>query len=79
EARVLDGFQYFTSVMRPKSRGRVSLRSADPKAAPKIEIGFLTEDADLNEMIEGVKKTREIIRQKSWDPLRGREVTPSAD
>ncbi len=79
EARVLDGFQYFTSVMRPKSRGKVSLRSANPKDTPKIEIGFLTQDADLKEMIEGVRKTREIIRQKSWDPLRGREVTPSSE
>jgi choline dehydrogenase len=79
EARVLDGFQYFTSVMRPKSRGKVSLRSGNPKDHPRIRIGFLTEDADLKEMIEGVRKTREIIRQKSWDSLRGREVTPSAD
>lgn len=79
EARVLDGFQYFTSVMRPKSRGRISLKSADPKGHPRIQIGFLTEDVDLKEMIEGVRKTREMIRQKSWDSLRGREVTPSAE
>ena len=79
EARVLDGFQYFTSVMRPKSRGRVSLRSANPMDSPRIQIGFLTEDVDLKEMMEGVRKTREIIRQKSWDHLRGREVTPGSD
>ncbi len=79
EARVLDGFQYFTSVMRPKSRGRISLKSANPKDHPRIQIGFLTEDVDVKEMIEGVRKTREMIRQKSWDSLRGREVTPSAD
>ncbi len=30
EARVQNGFQYFTSVMRPESRGSVSLKSADP-------------------------------------------------
>nr|WP_281357819.1 hypothetical protein [Rhizobium oryzihabitans] len=39
----------------------------------------MTEDADLNEMIEGVKKTRGDHPPEVVDPLRGREVTPSAD
>ena len=79
EARVMDGFQYFTSVMRPASRGRVSLRSADPLAPPKIQLNFLTERSDLDQMVEGIERTREMIAQRSWDELRGQEITPGAD
>ncbi len=79
EARVMDGFQYFTSVMRPKSRGWVKLRSADPKADPRIQLNFLTEQQDMDQMIEGIAKTREMVAQRSWDELRGKEITPGAE
>ncbi|WP_322093889.1 choline dehydrogenase [Paraburkholderia bannensis] len=78
-ARVLDGFQYFTSVMRPDSRGSVTLASKDPKAAPVIRINFLTAEDDIRQLREGIRKTREIIAQRSWTPLRGVEVTPGID
>jgi choline dehydrogenase len=76
EAVVRNGFQYFTSVMRPESRGRVSLRSRDPKAPPRIILNFLTAPSDMVQMIEGINKTREMISQPSWDQLRGAEITP---
>lgn len=79
EAKVADGFQYFTSVMRPESRGKVSLRSADPKAAPMICFNYLTADEDMRQMKEGIRKTIAIIHQKSWDELRGKEVSPGVD
>ncbi len=79
EARVLDGFQYFTSVMRPASRGTVRLRSADPTDAPEIRFNYLTAPDDMEQMVEGVRRTLEMIRQRSWDDLRGQEVTPGVD
>lgn len=78
-ARVLDGFQYFTSVMRPESRGSVTLSSRDPRAAPVIRINFLTAQDDIRQLREGIRKTREIIAQRSWSELRGVEVTPGID
>jgi choline dehydrogenase len=65
-----DGFQYFTSIMRPRSRGRVRLRSADPAAPPIIDLNLLGEREDLLELVEGVKMTREMVRQPAWDQLR---------
>ncbi|MDO9415549.1 GMC family oxidoreductase [Pararhizobium sp.] len=67
------GFQYFTSIMRPQSRGRVSLRSADPHDPPRIELNLLGEAGDMAEMVEGLKTTREIVQQRSWDELRTAE------
>ena len=79
EAKVEQGFQYFLSVMRPESRGAVTLASRDPRAAPRIRFNFLTESADCKQMIEGIRLTRTIIRQKGWDELRGAEVSPGDD
>lgn len=79
EAIVEQGFQYFLSVMRPRSRGDVTLASADPTVAPRIRLNFLTQPDDMREMIEGIRLTRNIIRQKGWDDLRGVEVSPGSD
>jgi choline dehydrogenase len=79
EAKVEQGFQYFLSVMRPESRGSVTLASRNPKAAPRIRFNFLTESADCKQMIEGIRLTRNIIRQRGWDELRGAEVSPGDD
>ena len=79
EARVMDGFQYFTSVMRPKSRGTVRLKSADPSIAPEIRLNFLTHQDDMTEMKEGVRRTLDMIAQKGWDELRGTKVSPDVD
>lgn len=49
--------------LRPKSRGSVRLRSADPKSLPIIDPNFLAEPEDLKTSIEGVKISREIFEQ----------------
>jgi choline dehydrogenase len=78
-ALVQNGFQYFTSVMRPASRGTVTLRSANPKDAPVIRFNYLTEPDDMSQLVEGVRKTQEMIRQRAWDELRGNQVSPPDD
>ncbi|KAG8259753.1 hypothetical protein J6590_008788 [Homalodisca vitripennis] len=42
-------------LLRPKSRGRVLLRSADPMEYPKIYPGYLTEDSDVTDLLESIK------------------------
>jgi choline dehydrogenase len=65
-----DGFQYFVSQMRPYSRGRIRLKSADPKTHPAIHFNYLDDQRDVKEMIDGIKRTREISAQKPWDEFR---------
>ena len=77
-ARLSDGFQYWVSLMRPESRGQVSLRSADPLAKPKIVFNYLAETSDLDQMIDGVRRVRDIVQQKAWDEFRGEELQPGA-
>ena len=51
--------------VRPKSRGTVKLRSANPGDAPIVDPNFLAEPEDLKTSVEGVKISREIFQQPS--------------
>ena len=53
--------------MRPKSRGRISLRSTDPNDHPKIEPGYLTHPDDIKRLIEGLKIVRKIGNSTAFD------------
>jgi len=48
-------------ILRPVSRGDVKLASADPLAPPLINPNFLGEDIDIQNLLAGVKKTRQIM------------------
>ena len=71
-----DGIQYYLSLQRPRNSGAVTLASADPMAAPKFQINYLADPDDMTQMVEAVRVTREIVRQRAWDGLRGAEVAP---
>lgn len=73
-----NGFQYFLSLMRPESEGRVWVDSADPMAAPKFVFNYLKSEDDIDQAVQAVKAIRNVVRQKAWDELRGEEVTPGA-
>ncbi len=53
--------------LRPKSRGSVTLRSADPRAQPVVDPNFLADPDDLRISVEGVRQSVEIFRQPSLD------------
>ena len=55
------GFSCHVCLLRPKSRGSVSLGSADPLAAPVIDPNFLGEADDLETMVAGFKTTRRLM------------------
>ena len=75
----LDGFQANLSQMRPISRGTLRLNSADPRDAPAMLFNHLREEADLREVRDGVRLTRDIFAQRAFDPYRGREVSPGPE
>ena len=65
-------------VLRPRSRGRVSLASADPLATPLIDPGFLSDPDDLSRMLRGVKLMRQVLNQPALASFGGRELPVSA-
>jgi choline dehydrogenase-like flavoprotein len=68
------GFSCHVCVLRPKSRGRVALRSADPLAPPLIDPAFFAEEDDAAQLVRGVELTMEILRQPALAPFRGANV-----
>ncbi|MFD3333023.1 GMC family oxidoreductase [Streptomyces sp. NPDC058700] len=67
-ARLGHGFTIGPGVTRPLSRGRLTLASADPDAHPLIDPAYLTDPADLDVLVEGVRIARDIA---ATDPLSG--------
>jgi choline dehydrogenase len=73
------GFQAHVGSMRSKSRGTVTLRSADPREHPVIRFNYMSHPDDWTEMRACVRLTREIFQQPAFAPFRGREMQPGAD
>ena len=71
-----DGYSLHACVLRPESKGTIRLASKDPKAHPLIDANYLAERRDLDTLIEGVKKGRDILAQAGLDPYRGAEFEP---
>jgi choline dehydrogenase len=51
-----------------KSRGRITLRSANPRARPAVDPAYLADEADLDILVRGVRLAREIA---ACQPLAG--------
>jgi choline dehydrogenase len=74
--KTIHEFDCRIGAIHPESRGWVKLRSADPHAAPLIQFNLLTERADIDTMIRGVRMAREIYREKPVADLIAREMFP---
>ena len=70
------GFFAHINVVRPASRGRISLASADPAAPPVIDPNFLAVESDRTGLRAGIKLARDIFGQKPFDPYRDEEIAP---
>ncbi|MBY5972864.1 choline dehydrogenase [Ferrimonas balearica] len=73
------GFQAHVGPMRSASRGAVTLKSADPKEAPRIFFNYMSEQSDWEDFRHCIRVTREIFGQQAFDPFRGKEISPGAD
>lgn len=71
-----NGYTLHVCVLRPESRGRLTLASADPAAAPVIDFNFLTAPADRQSLVEGIRLARRILAAPAFEPWRGQELHP---
>jgi choline dehydrogenase len=65
-------------LMQPRSHGTISLRSADPAAAPVIDPNYLSEPDDVATLVRGYEVAREIGARAELAEWRRREVYPGA-
>lgn len=64
------------ALMRPRSRGSLFLRSADPEAPPVIRAGYLSDERDLDVLVRGLDFARRLAGQPALAEFRGTEVAP---
>ncbi|MEI4486322.1 GMC family oxidoreductase N-terminal domain-containing protein [Frigidibacter sp. MR17.14] len=70
------GLSLGLSNCRPTSRGAITLRSADPFAAPRITVNAFSTEADVAEMLAAVKMLRTIAAQPPLARLIAEELRP---
>jgi choline dehydrogenase len=71
----------FVSCVSPRSRGRLTLSSRDPHAAPSLDHGYLTDadGHDLAVLLEGVALARRLAAGPELAALLGPELEPGTD
>ncbi|SDI56606.1 choline dehydrogenase [Aliiruegeria lutimaris] len=70
------GFQAHTGPMRSPSRGEITLRSADPKEAPRIFFNYMSTEQDWVDFRRCIRLTREIFAQDAFKPFVKHEIQP---
>jgi choline dehydrogenase len=73
------GFQAHVGSMRSPSRGRVQVKSKDPRQHPSILFNYMSTEQDWQEFRDAIRITREIMNQPALDPYRGREISPGIE
>ncbi|MES2877729.1 MAG: choline dehydrogenase [Pseudomonadota bacterium] len=72
------GYSCHVCLLRPRSRGSVTLDSKDPLAPPVIDPNFLGERDDVERLIRGFKLLRLILSQPALADIPGQELAASA-
>ncbi|MBS0318286.1 MAG: GMC family oxidoreductase N-terminal domain-containing protein, partial [Proteobacteria bacterium] len=73
------GFSLHACVLRPRSRGTVTLASNDPLAAPLIDPAFLTHPDDVATLMRAYRATAALFRTKALAPYSHRMLVPEPD
>jgi choline dehydrogenase len=72
------GFTIGFALLAPRSRGTVTLASADPGTAPQIDPGLLSDYRDVEDMLAGLLLARAVGTSPALAPWRTQEVFPGA-
>ncbi len=67
------------SQLRPESRGRLWLTSADPRDQPAMVANYLEADADRRTVVAGMRLTRNIMAQPAMQRVNARPLLPGPD
>ena len=72
------GFAISPVGLYPRSRGRITLASPDPFAAPLIDPNLLSEPQDVLPLVRGIRLARRVFSAPAFEPYRAHESTPGA-
>jgi choline dehydrogenase len=70
------GFSIGPTLVSPRSRGQLTLRSPHPLSKPALDPRYLSDPVDVEILVAGMKMAREIGQAAPLSRYRGSEVTP---
>lgn len=70
------GYTLHVTLMRPKSRGSVTLQSAKPTDAPRIDPAYLTDPDDMATLVKGTQMGFDIMQAEPLAAYRGKMLYP---
>lgn len=73
------GYSLHVTLMRPRSRGEVTLQSTNPNDDPLINLNMLSEPEDLEDLKNGVKLGRKVFAQPAYKRHHKEELFPGKD
>ncbi len=72
--RLGHGYSCHFCLLRPRSRGTLRLRDADPSSAPLIDPNFLGDERDVEDMVAGFRLTRRLLDAPAFAKIPRRDL-----
>jgi choline dehydrogenase-like flavoprotein len=72
QSEVDNAFSILPVLLRPKSRGYIQLRSADPEDSPIVQPNYFQNSADVKVLIKAIGKILELLKTKSFKKINAR-------
>jgi len=73
------GMSVLVTLVAVRSRGRIQLRSADPRHRPLIDPAYLSDPADTDALVKALRMVREIAAVRPMRKMCAAELAPGAD
>lgn len=72
-------FMFVIVLIQPQSRGYVSLRSANPKDSPVLQVNYMACETDVEVLRQGIELSRRIARTQALSKYSDMELNLGAD
>jgi choline dehydrogenase len=73
-----EGFLASSTFLRPRARGHIGLRGADPLAPPRISYRFLGDPDDVRDIVRGVRAVQDVMAQPAMRAIAGGQFSPES-
>lgn len=74
-----NGYTLYPGLLKPRSRGKLTLRSADPTQPPLIDPAYLSDPEDVRRLVAAIRQARAIGNSPAFAEWRKREAAPGPD